>query len=179
MDKNELIFIRELIPDVRAELKYATADNFTGRVIYGFTDPRLRRGTAERLAAAEAALRGKGLRLLIWDAYRPHPAQLRLWQAVPDARYVANPLTGFSAHTRGSAVDVTLLTLAGAPVAMPSGFDDFSPRARRDYTLATAEEQANSRLLEAVMTAAGFRPYFEEWWHYTDTDDYPPVTEQQ
>lgn len=56
---------------------------------------------------------------------------------------------------------------------MPSGFDNFTALADRDYSDCTDEAAANAKLLETIMEANGFRGYQEEWWHYTDTDSYP------
>ena len=55
---------------------------------------------------------------------------------------------------------------------MPTGFDDFTAMADRDYSDVSADAAENARLLEREMTAEGFEPYFAEWWHYTDSDEY-------
>ena len=65
----------------------------------------------------------------------------------------------------------------GQPVDMPTDFDDFTALADRDYSDVGDTAAANARLLESAMTAAGFRPYSAEWWHYSDTQSYP-VDEQ-
>ena len=127
----------------------------------------------EKLSRAQEALEEQGFSLLIWDAFRPVEAQFRLWEVCPDPVYVADPETGFSSHSRGNTVDVTLTDLEGNDVEMPSGFDDFSPLADRDYSDASPAAAANAALLEDVMEECGFRPYSGEWWHFTDTDDYP------
>ena len=116
-----LVYLRDSIPNLRIELHYATTANFTGRVIYDFTEPQLRYGTVKKLATAQRALREKGYGLLIWDAYRPVSAQFRLWEICPDSTYVANPNTGYSSHSRGNTVDVSLVTASGGSVEMPSG----------------------------------------------------------
>lgn len=164
----------DYVPGVRVDLKYASEDNFTGRVIYDFKEACLRYGTAQKLAAAQEALAAQGYSLLIWDAFRPTKAQFCLWEICPDPVYVANPEKGFSSHSRGNTVDVTLvLADDGSPVEMPTGFDDFSPLADRDYSDVPEDAAANARLLEDVMTDCGFNPYAGEWWHFSDTDGYP------
>ena len=85
---------------------------------------------------------------------------------------MADPNRGYSSHSRGNTVDVTLLTASGEEVEMPTGFDDFSALADRDYSDVSEPAAANARLLETVMTDAGFQPYFGEWWHFSDTDAY-------
>ena len=170
---DDFVRVQDYIPDIRVELKYATADNFTGTVIYGFSDAYLRYGTVKKLAAAQETAASDGYSLLIWDAFRPVEAQFRLWEVCPDPVYVANPETGYSSHSRGNTVDVTIVDLDGREVTMPSGFDDFSALADRDYSDVPPDAAANAQLLENVMTDCGFRPYSGEWWHFTDTDDYP------
>ena len=70
-------------------------------------------------------------------------------------------------------MDLTLVTADGEELPMPSGFDDFSALADRDYSDVSDEAAGYARLLEEAMAAQGFRGYQKEWWHYTDSDDYP------
>lgn len=169
----DFVPVADHVPGVRVELKYASEDNFTGQVIYGFTEAYLRYGTVQKLAAAQEALAAEGYSLLVWDAFRPAEAQFRLWEACPDPVYVANPEKGFSSHSRGNTVDVTLVLSDGSPVEMPTGFDDFSTLADRDYSDVPEDAAAHARLLEDIMTGHGFKPYAGEWWHFSDTDSYP------
>lgn len=169
----DLVPAAEYIPGILVDLKYAAEDNFTGQVIYDFTEAYLRYGTVKKLSAAQEALAAEGYALLIWDAFRPAEAQFRLWEVCPDPVYVANPERGFSSHSRGNTVDVTLVLADGSPVEMPTGFDDFSPLADRDYSDVAETAAANARLLESVMADCGFKPYNGEWWHFSDTDSYP------
>lgn len=167
-----LMRVRDYIPDIWVNLRYAGENNFTGAAIYDFSDAYLRYGTVKKLAAVQEALRGEGLSLLIWDAYRPQYAQRLLWERCPDPNFVANPDTGGSKHSSGGTVDITLCTSDGAPVEMPSEFDEFSALADRDYSDVSAEAAANAEKLERLMDAAGFDGYSAEWWHYTDRDGY-------
>ncbi|MCI8910222.1 MAG: M15 family metallopeptidase [Oscillibacter sp.] len=172
-EPGDFVRVTDYLPEIRVDLRYAGEDNFTGQVIYSFSGAYLRYGTLEKLSAAQETLAEAGYGLLLWDAFRPTAAQFRLWEVCPDPAYVANPQRGFSSHSRGNTVDLTLVTLEGETVEMPTGFDDFSPLADRDYSDVPETAAANARLLESAMTAAGFRPYQGEWWHFTDTDDYP------
>ena len=167
-----LVRVRDYIPDIWVDLRYAGENNFTGAAIYDFSDAYLRYGTVKKLAAVQEALRGEGLSLLIWDAYRPQYAQRLLWERCPDANFVANPDTGGSKHSNGGTVDITICTSDGAPMEMPSEFDEFSALADRDYSDVSAEAAANAEKLERLMDAAGFDGYSAEWWHYTDRDGY-------
>lgn len=171
-EDSDLVRVVDYIPDIVVDLKYATTDNFTGQVIYEFSDAYLRYGTVKKLAAVQEALRSQGLCLKIWDGYRPVYGQYRLWKACPDPTYVSDPTKGTSSHCRGNTVDITLLDASGNELEMPTGFDDFSKKADRDYADCTARAAANAKLLEQLMYDNGFRGYSAEWWHYTDLDAY-------
>ena len=170
---DELLRVQAELPGIRVDLRYAGENNFTGRVIYDVSEAWLRYGTVQKLRAAEESLNAQGYELLIWDAFRPQSAQYVLWSVVPDPVYVANPYGGHSGHSNGGTVDITLVTLDGSPVEMPSGFDEFSPLADRDYSDVSPEAAEHARILERAMVVAGFVPYAGEWWHYADSDSYP------
>ncbi len=159
------------------ELKYATADNFTGTVIYDFQDAYLRYGTVKKLMQVQSALKEQGLGLKIWDGFRPTWAQFRLWEICPDPDFVSDPNVGFSNHSRGNTVDVTLVDSQGREVTMPTGFDDFSDLADRDYSDCSEEARKNALVLEKLMLAFGLKGYQGEWWHFTDERSYKVETE--
>ncbi len=169
----ELVRAQEYLPDLAVDLRYAGENNFTGTRIYDFDEAWLRYGTVKKLRTAQESLHQQGYGLLIWDAYRPLSAQFRLWEVCPDATFVANPYSGYSSHSNGGTVDITLVTLDGSPVDMPSGFDEFSPLADRDYSDVSQAAAEHARILERAMVDAGFVPYAAEWWHYADSDAYP------
>lgn len=170
---SDFVRVLDYIPTARQELLYATDRNFTGEVIYDFHDAYLRYGTVKKLMAVSADLAELGMYLKIWDGFRPISAQYKLWEVCPDSAYVANPETGFSSHSRGNTVDLTLVDNNGAEFPMPTGFDDFSAKADRDYADCTEEERNNAVILELIMEKHGFTGYRREWWHYSDTDSYP------
>jgi D-alanyl-D-alanine dipeptidase len=159
-------------PTIRLDLRYATAENFTGVAIYPVARCLLRPEVAQRLVHVQRRLREEGLGLLVWDCYRPLAVQERFWELVPDERYVARPLrrdgrpVAGSKHNRGAAVDVTLVDESGRPLSMPTGFDDFSARAHRGAPGTPPAARANAARLEAAMTAEGFEPLPTEWWHF-------------
>ena len=169
---SDFVRVQDYIPTVAVDLKYATQDNFTGTVIYSFSDAYLRYGTVKKLAAAADRAATDGYRLKIWDAFRPTAAQFTLWEICPDPVYVSDPNTGFSSHSRGNTVDITLIYADGSAVEMPTGFDDFSTLADRDYSDVPESAAANARYLENLMCDCGFQPYFGEWWHFSDSDEY-------
>ena len=162
-----LVDLRLTVPDAVFEMRYAGSDNFLGRAVYPRSAAFLRRSSAAKLARADAALRAQGLRLTVFDAYRPLSVQRLMWKAKPDRRYVADPARG-SAHNRGGAVDVGLLDAEGKALPMPSAFDEFGPRAAHDAPSAAPAQREHARILKAAMEAAGFASLAEEWWHYRD-----------
>lgn len=161
--------VTDLDGSLIVDLRYATADNFTRRRIYPQAVCVLRRGTAEKLCRAGAALRREGCRLKIWDAYRPLAVQKLFWDILPDNRFVANPAHG-SIHNRGCAVDVTLTDMAGRELPMPSAFDSFDRSAYRDNPDMPPLARENLARLTRAMVASGFETLSTEWWHYVDSD---------
>jgi D-alanyl-D-alanine dipeptidase len=150
---------------VDLRIAYATADNFTGRPVYArpgcFLNPEA--AAALRRAIDLAAALGLGLR--IFDAYRPSEAQWKLWNHTPDPDFLADPRRG-SPHSRGAAVELTLIDGAGAELDMGTGFDAFTPLSHHASTAVSAVAQRNRLLLLGLMTAAGWDFYRNEWWHY-------------
>ena len=167
-EAGDFVKVKEYIPDIVVELKYATASNFAGTVIYDFTDVYLRYSTVLKLMDVQAELREQGLRLKVWDAFRPLEAQEKLWYAKPDPNYVSNPWNGTNSHSRGHTVDVTLVDADGKELEMPTGFDEFSTYADRDYSDCTDAAAKNAQLLQEVMERNGFRGLQTEWWHFTE-----------
>lgn len=162
-----LIDVRRAVPDVVVELKYMTADNFMKQKLYDAEGCFLRESVAAKLAAAQSALKARGLGIKIFDGYRPHAVQKIMFAKYPQPGYVADPKTG-SNHNRAAAVDVTLVDASGRELPMPSAYDEFSERAHVDYGKATDEEIRNRTLLQETMKAAGFKGIRSEWWHFDD-----------
>jgi len=152
--------------DVELALAYATAENVTGAPIYAHARCYLHREAAAALDRAIALARPLGLRFRIFDAFRPSEAQWVLWNKFPDPEFVADPRRG-SPHSRGAAVDLTLLDAAtGAELEMGTGFDEFRPIAHHANLEVSPAAQRNRALLLGIMTAAGWDFYRNEWWHY-------------
>ena len=168
----DFVLVRDHIPGIVVDLKYATTDNFTGKIIYETHEAYLRYGTVKKLILVQKELEKQGLSLKLWDGYRPPAAQWKLWDICPNANYVSDPNKGFSSHSRGNTVDVTLVDESGAELEMPTGFDDFTKRADRDYSDCSQIQRENALLLEELMIQYGFKPYAKEWWHYSDTVKY-------
>ena len=169
------VFVRVLdyIPTASQELMYATEGNFTGQVIYDFEDAYLRWGTVKKLRQVSEDLAELGLYIKIWDGFRPVSAQFVLWEVCPNPTYVANPTTGHSSHSRGNTIDLTLMDENRQELEMPTGFDDFSSKADRNYSDCSEIAANNAGILELLMEKHGFKGYSGEWWHFSDTVNYP------
>jgi D-alanyl-D-alanine dipeptidase len=161
-----LVDVARVIPGAVLDLRYATADNFTGRVLYPTARCLLRREVATRLARVEAQLERKGLRLRLYDCYRPLSVQRALWDAYPKVGFVADPKSG-SLHNRAAAVDVGLSDRDGTELEMPTRFDAFDRKARAFATEGIPRKlRARRDRLRAAMEAEGFIVNPMEWWHF-------------
>ena len=173
-EDTDFVRIADYIPTARVELAYATVNNFTGCRIYDFTDAYLRYGTIRKLVKVSEELAEHGVGLIIWDGFRPAAAQAKLWEICPDPTFVSHPVTGKRTHCRGNTVDISVYDLkTGEDLPVPTGYDNFTAYADRDYGDCSEDAAANARLLEQIMEKYGFTPYFAEWWHFADTEEYP------
>lgn len=160
-----LVDVKDVDPRIIVDIRYATADNFMKRVLYPANRAMLRESVARRLSRVQDELAAQGLGLKVYDGYRPLSVQKMMWQVMPNPDFVADPAKG-SRHNRGAAVDVTLVDANGRELEMPSGYDEFSERARVDYAGGSEAARRNRDLLIAVMKKHGFEVLESEWWHY-------------
>lgn len=164
--QSSFVDLAGFIPTIVVDSSYASDDNPVGAPLYDDDRAYLRLRVALALREAQRRLAARGVGLLVYDAYRPYSATLRLWDAVRDSAYAAPPSSG-SRHNRGAAVDVGLVSLSsGRPLRMPTAYDVFSPKAAHGYVSLPAAVSARRRLLRATMERAGFVALPEEWWHY-------------
>ena len=171
-DVNGLVNVSDMDSSFIFDLKYATNDNFTKTVIYPVNVCVLQRETALKLINANREFKKRGYRIKIWDAYRPMYVQRIFWDIVGDERFVANPNKNGSRHSRGAAVDITLVDNFEREVKMPSNFEDFSIKASRSYKSMDEEERVNINFLTDVMNRNGFTTVDTEWWHFDDSNYY-------
>ncbi len=170
-----LVKVIKYIPNITLELRYATNNNFLNGYIYTKADAFLVKEAALALANVQKELNKKDLGLKIWDAYRPLCAQWRMWEKMPDPRYVSDPRKG-GRHTRGTTVDVTLIDLkTGKELPMGTDFDNFTPKAWPSYKDLPKEVLTNRKLLSSIMHKHGFTSIKTEWWHFDlhNWRDYP------
>jgi len=164
------------VPGIVIEMRYATARNITGKKIYPDGRAWLRLETVRKLEKVVVDLRGRGYRLVLWDAWRPISAQKALWAAKPDGKFLTPP-TKISRHNRGTSVDVSLADLQGKLLEMPSDHDEFSSKADEDFSDVPKEVGGRAKILRQAMFRAGFSGVPDEWWHYDlrDWASYDPI----
>lgn len=176
MESKHLVDIAEAFPQLVIDLKYATADNIAGRPIYRDARCLLHTEAADALAKSISIARVAGYTLLVLDAYRPPSAQAVLWEACPNPDYVV-PLSRGSNHSRGTAIDVTLIDEHGAIVDMGTGFDEMSEHSHPYHPAVALKAQRNRLVLNAIMLGGGFTSISTEWWHFElpGAEHYPVI----
>ena len=196
MDPAGFVLLADYAPHIVQEIRYYSTYNFVGERIDGYEEPcaLLTAEAARALKAVSNEMIVRGYRLKVFDAYRPTAAvkHFVLWgiedqdlrmkpyfypelekQALFSEGYIASR----SSHSRGSAVDLTLLDMkTGKELDMGSPFDLFSPLSHPDCRLVTQEQYENRMMLRDVMLSGGFRPIDCEWWHFSLRDEPYPDT---
>lgn len=187
------VSVSEVIPDVLLDVRYYSTYNFVGERVDGYEAPivLLTKEAAAALSLVNADMRRKGLRLVIYDGYRPQRAvdHFVRWAEsadesmraafYPDVEKADLFERGFiarrSGHSRGSTVDLTLLDEKnGELLDMGGPFDFFGELSHPDYPGVTPEQHANRMLLRQAMLDHGFKPLSTEWWHFTlKNEPYP------
>lgn len=177
----DMVRVDKYINNILVELRYAGSNNVFGKPVYESDICYLRKGTADKLAKANEALLKQGYMIKVWDGYRPVKYQKYMHENAPVKAVFLDPAKGYSNHTRGAAVDCTLVTLDGREIDMPTDFDDGTAKAYRTYDKCTEAQKKNALILENAMKDAGFYPINNEWWHFDDTEckNYEPLKEYQ
>jgi len=181
------VYLSDIDTSIQSELRYHTSHNFIGKPIDGYqknvvitTLP-----TAKALHKIQEKLRPFGLSLKIYDAYRPQQAVSHFvrWAKVLNDTLMKHEFypkvekkklfkSGYiaskSGHTRGSTVDLTIIDVkTGEELDMGSPYDFFGNSSHVIYQKLTKTQRANRLLLRHLMITHGFRPYKNEWWHFT------------
>ena len=188
------VYVTDVIPSVREDIRYAGYHNFVGCPVDGYFAPRavLKEKAALALKKAVQVFEEKGFGVLIYDAYRPQRAvdHFVRWAKDPDdvkmkdefyptldksELFPKGYIAVYSGHSRGLTVDLTLTDKDGNALDMGGEFDWFSKISSHDYENLTPGQKANRQLLRRGMLNAGFDDYSEEWWHYTFICDEPKV----
>ena len=210
----DLVYLRDIDPSIAQDMRYASRDNFVGQPLPGYDAPEcvLRRDAALALQKVQADLASQHLSLKTYDCYRPTRAVAAMARWAQDNRtgrdngatkrfypalekrtlFAAGYIAARSAHSTGTAIDLTLIKLPAwtkppydtgaaygpctAPAAqrapdnsldMGTGFDCFDVKSHTSSGAITAEQKRARGLLLAAMRAHGFKNYFREWWHFT------------
>lgn len=194
MDSSGFVLLADFVPGVVQEIRYYSTYNFIGDRVDGYEEPcailTIEAARALKLVSSEVAVHG--YRLKIFDAYRPVNAvrHFVLWGIedldlrmkpyfYPDLEKQELFLKGYiakqSSHSRGSAVDLTLLDMkTGKELDMGSPFDLFSEISHPNYAGITEEQYRNRMFLRTVMLRNGFLPIDCEWWHFSlENEPYP------
>lgn len=192
-----MVDVTTLAPGLRLDMRYATADNFTGHVVAGYEAPTclLLRPVAEALARVQARLRPQGYALQVYDCFRPVRAvqdfvawagdlqdqstKAAHYPRVDKAALIPGYIADHSGHSRGATLDLTLADCRHGscqPLDMGTGFDLFDSRAHTDSEEVTPAQRANRQQLLRAMAAEGFANYPQEWWHFTFRPEPTPDT---
>lgn len=187
----DFVYLLDLEPSIKIELRYFSNNNFIGQPIDGYHRSTIivSKPTAIALQKVQNDLEKKGLGLKIFDAYRPQQAVNHFvrWAKVlndtlmkqsyyPDVPkselFKKGYIASKSGHSRGSTVDLTLIDLdTGNELDMGSPYDFFGVQSHPFYKKITDEQRKNRMLLRRVMLKNGFKPYENEWWHFTLRDE--------
>lgn len=192
-------YLKKENPTLILDLRYATSENFTGKVVTGYTSEKAigTKALSIALRKVQALLRSKGLGLKVFDAYRPQSAvdafiswaasasdTLKKREYYPNLKkedlfelgYIAEK----SGHTRGSTIDVTLVYLKGRrkgkEIDMGGKWDYFGEASHFNYQKISPKQMENRRLLRDLMIEGGFNPYEKEWWHFSLKNEPFPTT---
>ena len=164
--KKTLVELKEVIPSIKLDIRYATKNNFMHQVMYTQARAFARKEVALQLQKIQAALYKNGYGLKVFDGYRPYAITVAFYEKASDKNFVANPSTG-SVHNRGCAVDLTLTDLkTGRDLVMPTPYDSFSAAAAANYQKATPLAIKNRTFLINIMNQYGFKVRENEWWHF-------------
>ncbi|MBQ8107960.1 MAG: M15 family metallopeptidase, partial [Ruminococcus sp.] len=187
MDPSGFVLLADKVPAVIQEIRYYSTYNFIGDRINGYEEPCaiITKEAARALLQVSNEMIVQGYRLKIFDAYRPASAvkHFVMWGIedldlrmkpyfYPDLEkqelFAKGYIAGQSSHSRGSTVDLTLVSMeTGKELDMGSPFDLFSEISHPDSTLVTQEQYDNRMLLRNAMIRSGFEPIDCEWWHFT------------
>ncbi|MBU2444415.1 MAG: M15 family metallopeptidase [Bacteroidetes bacterium] len=163
---DSLVWLHDIDSTILTEVRYATPNNFTGQILYKSDKVYLRKVVAESLSNAHKSLmRNYALRIKVFDGYRPLSIQKKMWEVMPDDRYVADPAKG-SRHNRGAAVDLTLVDVTGREIDMGTPYDDFTEKSHIDYKKLSKNALTYRAILRSTMEKFGFEAMSSEWWHF-------------
>ncbi|MCL4148607.1 UNVERIFIED_CONTAM: hypothetical protein GTU68_040605 [Idotea baltica] len=181
------VYVKELIPKLRTDLRYYSENNFIGKPIDGYIKPKciLTKKAAEALKKVQEDFEKLGFGLLVFDAYRPQRAVNQFVQWAQDTtdtkmkeKYYPNIdkkdlfkeeyIAAKSGHSRGSTVDLSIVSLkTGHILDLGSDFDLFDEKSHVNFKNVTKNQRSIRLMLQRRMVKHGFKPHEKEWWHFT------------
>ncbi|MDT0646018.1 M15 family metallopeptidase [Zunongwangia sp. F260] len=190
------VYVHKVVPDITLEIRYCGANNFMGKPVDAYRESVaiLTKPAAKALIQVQEELQNKGYRLKIFDAYRPQSAVNQFVEWAKDEAdtinknnfypeidkrnlFVLGYIASRSGHSRGSTVDLTIIdSETGEELDMGSRYDFFGSISSHNSTEISKEQKENRLMLKHLMIKNGFRPYAEEWWHYTLRNEPYPDT---
>jgi len=209
------VYLEDIDPSILQEIRYATHHNFLGRPVDGYLKNRciVTEPLARALAQAQQTALKLNLTLKVYEAYRPLRAASDFLKWAKDCQdqsmkaefyphldkatlFEAGYIAVRSQHSRGAAVDLTLVPLPvpsqptykpGDPlmdsslpkaqrfqdnsIDMGTGFDCFHEKSHTWNPTVPEEAKRNRALLCGIMTGCGLRNYEKEWWHFSLTNE--------
>ncbi len=166
LERTGFVDVKKLEPSIVIDIKYADDDNFVHQKIYDCAACYLRKEVANQIIFIHKELQKAGLKLKLFDCYRPKQYQQRLWDKKPDARFVTPPKRG-SEHSKGAAVDLTIVDSNNKELDFGTSYDFFGKEAYQTYQNLPKKTLENRALLKNIMAKYGFRAIRTEWWHYS------------
>ncbi|PQJ83005.1 peptidase M15 [Polaribacter glomeratus] len=190
------VFLSDVDATIQSELRYLSNNNFIGKTINGYYDNCVivTKETADALQKVQTVLTKKGLGLKVFDAYRPQQAvdhfvkwarvlndtlmKHQYYPEVPKSElFKRGYIASKSGHTRGSTVDLTIIDIkTGKELDMGSPYDFFGVESHPFYKNTSEKQKKNRFYLREVMMANNFKPYNNEWWHFTLRNEPFPIT---
>jgi len=192
--KKDFVYLKEIMPNLRSDLRYYGSNNFVGRPIDGYNSPKclLTKEAAYALKNVQEELEKIGFGLLIYDAYRPQRAVDHFIRWAQDENDTAMKIEFYpnidkkdifprgyisakSGHSRGSTVDLTIVSLKTRHILnMGSPYDLFDEISSTEDQTITKNQRSLRMLLKRRMEKHGFKSYPKEWWHFTlEKEPYP------
>jgi D-alanyl-D-alanine dipeptidase len=190
------VYLSDVDKTIKSELRYLSSNNFIGKPIDGYSNNRviITKPAAINLKKIQTELLKKGFSLKIFDAYRPQQAVNHFvkWAKVLNDTLMKKEyypevlkselfnlgyIASKSGHTRGSTLDVTIINIKTAKeLDMGSPYDFFGVQSHPFYPKISKEQKENRVLLRAIMLQNNFKPYENEWWHFTLIEEPFPNT---
>ena len=190
------VYVEDIIPDIKIELRYITTNNFIGKPIDGYKATKLilTLNATQALKKVYSELELYGFCLKVYDAYRPQSAVNHFMRWAKDLNDTINKqvyypnvkkkdlfeegyIASRSGHSRGSTLDITIIyKTTNQAIDMGSTYDFFGEKSWVNYEGISEQQKTNRLLLQTVMIKHGFINYPKEWWHFTLKDEPFPET---